>query len=187
MDFVSAEKAINDAAHKQLEPQEFLEAYDKFASGLYRFALFKVNRKEVAEDLVAQTFFKTWEYLQKGQAIEYWKVFLYRTLNNLIVDYYRARHLEPILLESSNDSSVFEFIDENHLPEKLHRNSEAQLIVNAFSKLPHEQKDILLWRYVNDLSIADIASLTGKKRSAVYVTIHRALNKIKKMMQKKTL
>jgi len=179
MDLASTSEAFNGTAQKQIEPGEFLAAYDKFASGLFRFAWFKVGSKELAEDLVAQTFSQTWEYLQKGQSVAYWRVFLYQTLNNLIIDYYRRKKLEPILIDERDENKFLEFIDEKHLPAKLARRAEAGLILRAFHNLPSEQKDIMLWRYVDDLSIKEIAALTGKESSAIYVTIHRVLQKIK--------
>ncbi|MEE9164893.1 MAG: RNA polymerase sigma factor [Nitrospinota bacterium] len=181
MSSISADEAVN-ASSRHIQAEDFLRAYDKYASSLFRYALFRVSSKETAQDLVAQTFFQVWQFLQKKEElIRNWKVFLYRTLSNLIVDVYRRKHLEPILMDETNETNPFEFIDEKHLPKNLNRKVEAQLILESFQELPSEQKDILLWRYVEDLSIADIASLTGKKKSAVYVNIHRALQKIKKL------
>ena len=158
----------------------FIGAYDNHASGMFRYALFKVNNKELAEDLISQTFTQTWNYLQtKEEKIKYWKVFLYRTLNNLIVNHYRRKHLEPLSLDGIDESSNSGFIDEKYLPEKLNRKVELKLVLAALQELSAEQKDVLLWRYVDDLDIEEIAVLTGKKKSAVYVSIHRALQKLR--------
>jgi DNA-directed RNA polymerase specialized sigma24 family protein len=76
-------------AEKQQEL--FTVAYNDYKKGLNSYAFFKVNNQIIGEDLVQDTFMKTWGYLVKGGRIEKMKAFLYHTLNNLIVDEYRKR------------------------------------------------------------------------------------------------
>jgi RNA polymerase sigma-70 factor (ECF subfamily) len=71
--------------------KEFIGAYDQWAEKLFRFAYYKVSSRELAQDLVSQTFLKTWDYLGRGNEVRDWRLFLYRTLKNLIIDYYRSR------------------------------------------------------------------------------------------------
>jgi DNA-directed RNA polymerase specialized sigma24 family protein len=54
-------------------------------------AFFKIHDQTISEDLVQDTFMKTWSYLVKGGKIDTMKAFLYHILNNLIVDEYRKR------------------------------------------------------------------------------------------------
>jgi len=70
-------KAIFNAAH---------EAHQK---GLNVHAFFKIHDRALGNDLVQETFIKTWSYLVKGGKIETMKAFLYHILNNLIIDEYR--------------------------------------------------------------------------------------------------
>ena len=180
VDFSVQSVATEVSDYKKAEG--FLGAYDNHAPGMFRYALFKVNNKELAEDLVSQTFTQTWDYLQrKEEKIRHWRFFLYRTLNNLIINHYRRKHLEPVSIDGLNEANSIEIVDEKCLPEKLNRKAELKLVLIALQVLSAEQKDILLWRYVDDLDIEEIANLTGKKKSAVYVSIHRALKKIKKL------
>lgn len=160
------------------DSSDFIQAYDAHAPALYRFALFKVNSRELAEDLVSQTFLQTWQYLSRGEHISAWKMFLFRTINNLIVNHYRRKHLEPILVDERTDVTLATIIDERHLPNVLNRSLESRSIIEAFNLLPQEQKEILLWRFVDDMSIEDIAHITGKNKSAIYVSIHRSMKKM---------
>ncbi len=68
-------------------------AHRDFAKGLNGRAFFKVQDKAIGEDLVQDTFLKTWSYLVKGGKIDVMKAFLYHILNNLIVDQYRKQVL----------------------------------------------------------------------------------------------
>src|SRR6185369_164461 len=83
--------------------REFLEAYDTYADALYKHCFFRVYSATRAEELVQDTFMKTWDYLAKGKDIENLRAFLYKTANNLIIDYSRKKReisLEQQLAEN---------------------------------------------------------------------------------------
>lgn len=72
--------------------QEILSAaHSDYAQGLMTYALYKTRNQSLGEDLVQETFLKTWKYLVKDGKIVIMKAFLYHVLNNLIVDEYRKR------------------------------------------------------------------------------------------------
>ncbi len=72
------------------EQKEILSvAHHDFEKGLNRHAFFKIHDHSIGEDLVQDTFMKTWKYFVRGGKIEMMKAFLYHVLNNLIVDQYR--------------------------------------------------------------------------------------------------
>lgn len=64
-------------------------AHHDYEKGLKARAFFKVRNHEIGEDLVQETFMKTWIYLVRGGKIDVMKAFLYHILNHLIVDEYR--------------------------------------------------------------------------------------------------
>src|SRR3990167_2535302 len=66
-------------------------AHHDFEKGLNTRAFFKVNDRTISEDLVQDTFMKTWKYLVRGGKIDLMKAFLYHVLNDLIVDEYRKK------------------------------------------------------------------------------------------------
>lgn len=87
---------------KEKQQQSLLtSAHHEYEKGLNAHAFFKVNNRATGEDLVQETFMKTWVYLVKGGKIDVMKSFLYHILNNLIVDEYRKRKTSSldVLLE----------------------------------------------------------------------------------------
>src|SRR6266850_4422798 len=86
----------------------FTEAHELYREGLDSYAYFKVSNRMISEDLVQNTFMKTWMYLMKGGRIEKMKAFLYHVLNNLIVDEYRKRKTTSldVLIEKGLEPSV---------------------------------------------------------------------------------
>jgi RNA polymerase sigma-70 factor (ECF subfamily) len=71
--------------------KDFIRAYDENADALFRQCFFKVHDREIAKDILQDTFARTWDYSTKGNTILNMRAFLYRTMNNLVVDYYRKK------------------------------------------------------------------------------------------------
>lgn len=169
-----ADKAI---AIEEKNKRDFLRAYDEFAVKLYRFCFFRVGIKELAEDLVSQTFLQTLQYLQNGNEIKSYPVFLYQALKNLITDHWRSKHRRNVSLEEfPNDI----FADDRQSPDKIINKIEFKRILDGLNKLPEDQREIIHWRFVDGLSIKEIGALSGKKTGAVYVSIYRAVQRLKK-------
>ena len=174
-------KTLNESEIASISPKSqrvFVVAFDKLAPKLYRFCLLRVSSKELAEDLVSQTFLRAWEYLQSGQKIKSYPAFLYRVLRNLIVDHWRDKHSKIISLD---EDVINALVDYGQMPEKLSRSIEFKRIIEAMGKLPEDQQEILHWRFVDGLSAKEISKISGKKTSAIYVCIYRSTQKLKKL------
>ena len=71
-------------------------AHHDYEKGLKARAFFEISDRDISQDLVQNTFIKTWSYLLKGGKIDIMKAFLYHVLDNLIVDQYR-KHKTSLL------------------------------------------------------------------------------------------
>lgn len=162
---------------------KFLEFYDILGPKIYRHALFRTSSKESAEDITSETFLRAWQYLiETKKPIRDFRAFIYKVANNLIVDHYRRQPKEPIFLEYDELKAIPK-------PEKIPDityEKDMEKILRALNKLNPEQKNILIWRYVDDLSIKEITKIAGKSRANIYVIIHRALKNLKNYVSKKT-
>ena len=156
---------------------DFAAAFDDLAPKLYRFAVLRLRSKELAEDLVSQAFLRVWEYVRSGRAVRSYPAFLYQTLRNLIAD--QARRKTAVV--SSLDAFLDDLVDERNRPERIEDAAEISRILGALGKLSEDRRDILYWRFVDALSVADIARVSGKKRNAVYVSLFRGIKNLKKV------
>jgi RNA polymerase sigma-70 factor, ECF subfamily len=149
-------------------------AHRDYAQRLNAHAFFKLNNHEIGEDLVQDTFMKTWSYLARGGKIDIMKAFLYHVLNNLIVDEYRKRKttsldvlikkgFEPI---AGHPANLFDILD-----------GKAALLL--IQRLPVAYQKIMRMRYVQDLSLQEMAQITGQSKNALAVQAHRGLEKLK--------
>ncbi len=149
-------------------------AHHDFDKGLNARAFFKVNNHAIGEDLVQDTFIKTWSYLVKGGKIDIMKAFLYHVLNNLIVDQYRKHKTVSLdsLMEkgfepSENDSGkIFNILD-------------GKVAILLIARLPETYQKIMRMKYVQDLSLEEMSLITGERKNTLAVKIHRGLEKLK--------
>ena len=143
-------------------------------------AFFKLGDHELGEDVVQDTFMKTWMYLVRGGKIDTMRAFLYHILNDLIIDEYRRHKTHSSLnvlmekgFEPSNAGSserFFNFLDGKASVLLIHR-------------LPETYRKVMYMRYVQELSIKEMATLTGQSKNAITVKAHRGLKKLKQLYE----
>lgn len=156
--------------------RQFLEAYDKYADAIYRHCFFRVFRKGRAEELVQETFMRSWEYLVEGKRIENFRAFLYRVANNLLIDESRKKKEESLDQLLENDAAAEPSYGG-------HKDAERQIllkeVVSEMQGLPHEEREILVMRYVDDLDPKEIAEILEITPNNASVKISRAMKALK--------
>ncbi len=149
-------------------------AYCDYEKDLNTYAYFKTNNHALSDDLVQDTFVKTWMYLVKNEKIDSMKAFLYHILRHLIVDEYRKN--KPTSLDLLLEKGF-----EPHATSDYQRkidilDGEDALLLIA--ELPPVYQKILRMRYIQDLSLKEISLITGQTRNAVAVQAHRGMEKL---------
>lgn len=137
------------------------EQYDK----IYRYCYFKVNQREIAEDITQETFLRFLEssdYVNTEKAMQY----LYTIARNLCVDEYRKRKMELL-----NE----EVVDSNAEDDMITRVS----VRMALAELDEADRELLLLRYVNEVPVSVICKLYGISRFAVYRRVSQAIKNLK--------
>ncbi|MDO8641111.1 MAG: sigma-70 family RNA polymerase sigma factor, partial [Nitrosarchaeum sp.] len=163
------------------DDNQFIALYDDYAERIFKYCYFRVSSKEEAEDITAKVFLKTWEYLEKGNVIEHPKTFLYKSANNLVIDFYRTtkRNREWSLDDPEHELDI---PADNDLIKDL----DTQILINEVRDyivaLPEKYQLIVILRYVDDLTIPEIADVTDLSENNISVRLHRAIEKLKQQM-----
>ncbi|MDP4010402.1 MAG: sigma-70 family RNA polymerase sigma factor [Candidatus Spechtbacteria bacterium] len=167
----------SEKMHKDVQ-EKYLRVYDKQADAIFRHCYFRISDKEIALDLMQETFTKTWEYISKGGEVTNIRAFLYKVANNLLIDQYRKK--KSISLEAIHETG-FEFASKN-ADQDIKTKVDANLALRYLDVLEDDSKQVLLMRYVDDMKVKDIAEIIGETENAVSVRIHRALKKIQEQI-----
>jgi len=183
--------------------EAFGRLYDTYIDSIYRFIYLKTSSKEDAQDLTSQVFLRVWESLGRrtdadknaeitlnrslkaatpSEGIRNFRAFLYQIARNLVIDYWRERGQKSDVLGREADiaetAAIIEDKDQN-LEEKLKLASDIAQVKKALDKVRGEHKDVIIWYYLDELSIPEIAQILGKSKGAVRVMISRALNTLR--------
>jgi len=164
------------------DPEAYGQLYDEYVAKIYRFIFFKVANKEEAEDVTSEVFLKTWHYLteRKPDEVTSFSGLIYRVARTCLVDLYRLKsQRNETLLESAENLTVHE---ERYREVEL--KDEARRILLVLNLMKREYQEVLLLRYVDDLSVREIATILQKTTTNVRVTIHRALKVAKDLLAK---
>ena len=163
------------------QEKRFLKAFEDYSDALFRHAQYRLSDRERAVEVVHDTFTKVWGYLRGGHEIGSYKPFLYKVLNNLIIDEYRRRKefsLDSLLAEEGIDEGSFPELYEGGI-EELTFTLDAKKASELLSELPLQYCEVLTFRFVDGLGPKEIAALIEESENVVSVRIHRALKHLK--------
>lgn len=157
-------------------------AHHDYEKGLNARAFFKISDRATSQDLVQNTFIKTWSYLLKGGKIDLMKAFLYHVLDNLIVDQYRKHKTSSLdfLMEKG-----FEPASEDE--ERLLNLLDGKKALLLIARIPKKYQKIMRMRYVQDLTLKEMSQITGQSKNTISVQAHRGLELVKSLYKKSTV
>ncbi len=155
----------------------FLKAFEDYNEALFRHATLRVSNRERAIDIVHDTFTKVWGYVRAGHTIDSFRPFLYKVLNNLIIDEYRKRKevsLDALMAEEGVDEGSFSELSESTI-ETLAATIDGKKAFELLERLPDQYKEVIILRFVDELGPREIATLIEETENTVSVRIHRGL------------
>ncbi len=158
----------------------FTEIYNKYIDKIYRFIFLRVNSEEKAQDLCSETFLKAWKtFNNKEKKVDNYQSFLYQIARNLIIDFYRKKSRTQIVpIEELNISDPAQDLENKTLI-----NSDIKEVQTILTTLKQDYQDIIIWYYIEELSISEIAQILNKSEGATRVMLHRALNALRDKIQ----
>lgn len=171
-----AKKPGDGRAHEGPEDR-FLKAYDEYSDALFRHAIYRLSDRERAVEIVHDTFTKAWGYLRGGHEIDSYKSFLYKVMNNLIIDEYRRRKetsLDAILAGEGVDEGAFSELHAGSI-EEVTFSMDAKRALDLINELPVVYREVIILRYIDGLGPKEISELIEETENVVSVRIHRAL------------
>jgi RNA polymerase sigma-70 factor, ECF subfamily len=165
------EQKLIQAAQRGNE-QAFGELYNAYVHQVYRYVMYRVNNTETAQDLTADVFLRAVEGLARYENRQVpFLAWLYRIAHARVVDHYRRT--QRVGAEENIDSVEVK-VDED-LDTDLMVNYRQQKLREALNKLPGEQRQVLLLRFIEGYDIQQTADTLGKTIGAVKMIQRRAL------------
>ena len=172
---------------RKKDKQAYIKAYDLYINQLYRFIYFKVGSREEAEDLSSAVFLKAWHHILSNSLKDEktLKALLYKIARNLIIDHYRrSKDRETVSLDNGEGGGR-EIIDEKQNAGQLMEARADWLVLETkLPELKDEYREIIILRFINQLSVKEIADILNKPKGNVRVLIFRALGALRELVGK---
>lgn len=165
------EDALTRAAEGDAEAFGIL--YDRYIGRIYNYIYYRTGNQHDAEDLTARVFTRAMKhitnYQNRGVPFSAW---LYRIAHNLVANWHRdnSRRQEVALDETYKTKS------EGILPERaLMRTEEEKALLELVQGLPEDRQQLLVLKFVESFSNAEIGEIMGRTEGAIKSLYHRTL------------
>jgi RNA polymerase sigma-70 factor (ECF subfamily) len=189
-------KTLNDFEEKLIlkralsgKKEAFSEIYDFYVVRIFRFIYLKTSSRETAEDLASEVFLRYWKRVKGGmkdkdlsETVVNDKIgsFLYKIARNLIIDFYRKKEILTVEIDSDIKDKIQD--QKQDILADISAKQEVEEMMDALSKIKGEYREIIILRYVEELSLAEIEEITGKSSGSLRVLSHRAIKALKSVV-----
>lgn len=162
------------------DQEAFGQLYDRYHEMVFRYVLFRVGDRQLAEDLTAETFLRALRRIgsvsYQGRDIGAWFVTIAR---NLVLDHVKSSRyrLEQTTSEIADLSPSTSGPEQQVLDGATHEE-----LLRCVAKLNSDQKECIALRFLQGLSVAETARLMGRNEGAVKALQHRAVRRLAQLL-----
>ena len=166
------------------DSEAFGQLYDHYHTSVYRFLYYRVGSVQLAEDLTGETFFRALRSMSsfrwQGKDFGAWLMTIAR---NLTTDHFKAGRTR--LEQTTEDMSTLDTTTEGPEGAVLASLTNEALLA-ALTELPTEQRECLVMRFLQGLSIAETAEILGRSAGAVKQLQLRGVRNLAKILPEGT-
>jgi RNA polymerase sigma-70 factor, ECF subfamily len=163
-----AEEAARDLAC-------FDELYHRYADRIFRYALARTGSRSVADDVVGDVMVAAIERIDRfDRRRGGFSAWIFTIAHRKVVDHYRSRQRWRTWLSRQPDPAP---LDDNALGSTL-LGEQRQSVQAALAALPDQQRDIVVLRFIAELSIRDTSAVLNISEGAVKMRLNRALKNL---------
>lgn len=171
--------ALVDLA-REGDKEAFGQLYDHYQTSVYRFIYYRVGSVTLAEDLASETFFRALRSMSsfrwQGKDFGAWLMTIAR---NLTADHFKAGRTR--LEQTTEDMGTLD--SESEGPEvSVLASLTNEVLLKAMGRLPAEQQECLIMRFLQGLSIAETAAVLGRSSGAVKQLQLRGVRNLAKLL-----
>jgi RNA polymerase sigma-70 factor (ECF subfamily) len=170
-------RALVDLA-KEGDAEAYGQLYDHYVSGVFRFVYYRVGSHQLAEDLTSETFVRGLRAIQRfnwqGKDFGAWLTTIAR---NLVADHFKSSRARlEIVSETIPEGRTTVASPEQEVLSLISN----EMLFKAVNALPSEQRDCILMRFIQGLSIAQTAAALGRSEGAIKQLQLRAVRSLAK-------
>lgn len=160
----------------QQDREAFGALYERYVDRIYRYLYYRTNSPADAEDLTARVFFQALSHLEDFEQRDVsFAAWLFTIAHNLVANYHRDRSRRPTApLESAGEPAA---------PSPF-ASDVVQSVRDAIGALPPERQHLILLKYVEEMTNAQIAQLMGRSEGAIKSLLRRTLAALRRELER---
>jgi len=183
--------AVSDDEDAQLmlaygrgEMRAFETLYSRHRSALYRYLVRQARDSEIANDLFQEVWSRVIVNRSRYEARAKFRTFLFTLAHNCFIDHCRRVKSRPAgtNLEDADAADLLPADEESRPDAAMERDENARRYRAALATLPQEQRDVYLLHEESDLSLEEIARVTGVGAETAKSRLRYAVGKLKAAM-----
>ena len=151
----------------------FGELYQRYLPKIYSYVYYRTGNVHDAEDLTAKVFFRALShisnYVERGVPFQAW---LYRIAHNLVANWHRDQGRRKII---ALDEYVAHSLTSDAPDRLAEEQEERNQLLEAVRRLPEDRQQLLLLKFVEQMSNAEIGVIMGRTEGAIKSLYHRTL------------
>lgn len=178
-------KTLDDKALVALaaaDKEAFGELYERYLTKMYNYVYYRTGNTHDAEDLTAKVFQRAMShigtYVDRGLPFQAW---LYRIAHNLVANWHRDQGRRKII---ALDDFVAHSLQSEAPDRWTEEQEEQKQLLEAVRRLPEDRQQLLLLKFIEQLSNAEIGEIMGRTEGAVKSLYHRTLMALRKELQR---
>lgn len=173
-------------AQRESDPDAFDGLYLLFADRVYRYLLARLGDPELAEEVTSQVFLRLIEKVHMYRIspkdnVAIFSAWLYRMAYNKMVDILRARRRANLV-----DLKHAERLTVDGPMDRVHDRLDNEAIFSKLQLLNEQQREVLILRFIEEMSISETAHTMQKSEGAIKALQHRALASLRRYLQVQT-
>lgn len=167
--------------NSDITKKRFETMYLSESDTIFRYCLFRVSNRELALDLVQETFMRFWDSLIQKKEIKNDRAFLFTISRNLIIDHYRKKKSSSLdkILEEVEDGTML--LSDSSQSQNSLFSAESRFFLEKINDLDDADRQVVYLRFVEDLKPKDISEVLDLSPNVVSVRLNRALNRLREI------
>lgn len=167
-------------AAQQGDTSAFAKLYDRYVDMVFRYVLFRVGDRELAEDVTSETFLRALRRIgsvsYQGRDVGAWFVTIAR---NLVLDHVKSSRFRlEVATAEVDDSQRVEYGPEQQVLAKV----TTEALLACIEQLGDDQRECIALRFLHGLSVAETAEIMHRNEGAVKALQHRAVRRLAQLL-----
>lgn len=174
---VNSPEDLNLVRQAAVDPEAFGELYERHVRRIYAYIYYRTGNHHDAEDLTERVFLRALGHVSGFQDMGVpFSAWLYRIAHNLVANWHRDRSRRPMVTLDDRSASGMPSV---HPEAEAEASEERELLLEAVRSLPPERQQLLILKFVERMSNAEVGQVMGRTEGAIKSLYHRTLNALR--------